>query len=109
MTTRQDKVNSLLQRLISEYFIHEKPDELTGLLTIKEVNVAPDMHDANVYFSVVGQDEQQTQKILESRKFILQKNLGRSLSMKFTPRLHFIHDSSGEYADHISKLLKQIK
>lgn len=109
MSTRQHKVNSLLQRLISEYFVREKPDDLTGLVTIKNVDVTADLEHAKVYFSVVGQDHADVLRILQARRHPIQKMLGQKLQMKMIPRVAFVSDSSGEYADHISQLINQIR
>lgn len=108
MTTRQEKVNSLLQQLVAEYIVRHKPEELTGLLTIKNADVTADLEHAKIYFSILGQNENETLAILRRHQGQVQRMLGQKLQMKIVPRIAFVPDTSGQYADHISKLIKKI-
>lgn len=108
MSTRQDKVNSLLQRLVAEHIARNKFDGLTGLLTIKQVEVTGDLKHGKIYFSVVGQDPQETRKILFSHLREIQRMINSKLQMKNVPRLTFLLDNSGEYADHIARIIHQL-
>ena len=67
MTTRQEKVNSLLQQILSEYLATEKFEGISGLLTITAVDVSPDLEQAKIYVSCLGQDPQEVLKILRDR------------------------------------------
>lgn len=109
MTTRQEKVNSLLQRLISEHLLIGRPEELTGLLTIKTVEVTADLEHAKVFFSVVGQDPDEVLRLLERQRHEIQKVMGQKLVMKKIPRLHFLYDASEEYVQHINKLIQKTR
>ena len=108
MSNRVEKVNSLLQRQISEYIIQEGLEGLTGLLTIKEVDTSPDLEQAKVYFSVVGQDYDQVLAILKKNIYHLQGALYKTLEMRKAPKIFFVPDTSGEYAGRISKVLKDL-
>lgn len=107
-STRQEKVNSVLQRLISEYLVAEKPEGITGLLTVTAVNVSADLEHAKVYFSSLGQDAAAVRKILTDNIYDIQGMLYQSLTMKKVPRIVFIPDSSGEHAGRITKVLKEL-
>lgn len=109
MTTRQQKVSSLIQREVSEYFNVHRPEGLSGLLTITKVDASPDLKHAKVFFSVVGQDEKKVVGILKKNLYDLQGVINRKLKMKMIPRIHFVADITGEYAEYISRLIKQTK
>jgi len=108
MSTRTEKINSLLQRKISEYLVVEKPDGITGLLTIKEVDTSADLEQAKVFFSVVGQDYDEVLGILKRNIYELQGSLYKTLEMRRVPKIFFVPDTSGEYAGYISKVLKDL-
>lgn len=105
---RQEKVNSLLQKEISGYLAREGVEGVSGLLTITGVDVSPDLEHAKVYYSVVGQSEDQVLPLLKGEIYELQGLLNRTLRMRKVPRIAFFADRSGEYAQHISQLIHNL-
>lgn len=108
MTTRQEKVNSLLQKVIAEHLREQDFEDLKGLVTITGVDVSPDLEYARVFFSVIGQEPEEVTQILKKNIYQIQGWLNRKLTMRKVPRVTFLSDYSGEYAGHIGKLLKDI-
>lgn len=109
MSTRQEKVNSLIQQEVSKYLLAEKPEGITGLLTITAVDVSGDLSLAKIYFSCLGQDQEAALKILREHIYDIQGMLYARLKMKKIPRIVFMSDASGEYAGRISKVLKDLE
>jgi ribosome-binding factor A len=72
--------------------------------------VSPDLHQARIFVSIMGTDEEQaaTMAGLESAKAHLRTELGRQVRMKFTPELTFIHDRGPEEAQQMEELLRKI-
>lgn len=108
-TTRQAKVNSLLKKEISSYLLNRDFEGIRGLLTITNVDVSPDLEQANVFFSVVGQPSREVAEILKKNIYEIQGMLNRKLIMRKVPRIVFVLDNSGEYAQHIGKLIRGLK
>ncbi|OGE77821.1 MAG: ribosome-binding factor A [Candidatus Doudnabacteria bacterium RIFCSPHIGHO2_01_FULL_46_14] len=108
MSTRQEKVNSLIQQLISQHLVEDKPEGITGLVTVTAVDVSGDLEHAKIFFSSLGQDPQDVLEILKKNIYEIQGVLYNKLEMKKVPRIAFISDSSGEYAEYISKVLKKL-
>ena len=108
MATRQEKVNSLLQREIASFILSEDLPGSEGLTTITKVDTTADLEDALVYFSTVGQDPIEVLKILERHIYKIQGMLNRKLEMRKVPRIKFVHDDSGAYAQKISELIKNL-
>ena len=108
MSTRQEKVNSLIQQLISQYLVEEKPEGITGLLTVTAVNVSPDLEHAKIFISALGQDTKAVIAILKNYIYDIQGMLYQKLEMKKIPRIVFISDSSGEHAGKITKMLEDL-
>ena len=107
-TTRQERINSLIQREIASFILSERFEGITGLITILKVDVTADLEHAKVFFSVVGQDETEVLKILRQHIYEMQGMLYDKLTMRKVPRLALVPDTSGEYAGHISKLIQEI-
>lgn len=108
MTTRQNKVNSLLKREISNYLLAEDLEGISGILTITDVDVSPDLEHAKVFFSVVDQDPNKALTILKSHIYEIQGVLNQKLVMHKIPRIVFIPDQSGEYAQRIQQVIRKL-
>lgn len=111
MTSRRmAQVNQLLKEELSELILREVKDPRIGFVTLTEVKVSPDLHQAQVYFSVLGDEEelQDSRAALEHAAGFLRHQLGRRLALRYIPELHFIYDRSLERAQRIETLLRQI-
>jgi ribosome-binding factor A len=82
-------------------------DPRLGMVTITDVRVTGDLHDATLFYTVLGTAEEQdaTAAALESAKGILRSEVGRQTGVKFTPTLTFVRDAVPETAKHIEDLL----
>lgn len=107
---RTDRVSNLIKEEISNYIIKEIKDPRIKFVTILRVAVSPDMHNAKVYYSVYGDEEEKKQaaKGLESASEYMRRLLKKSIVLKWIPKLNFIYDDSIEYASKIEELLKKV-
>lgn len=82
---------------------------LTGV-TITRVRVTADTKRADVYYSVLGDEEMRhsAQDGLESASGWLRRELGSRTRLRNTPALFFHWDPSLEYSEHIDQLLDQL-
>ena len=66
-----------------------------------------DLHEATVYYTVYGSDEEKTgtAAALESAKGVLRSEIGRQTGVRFTPTLTFVADAVPENAAAIEDLL----
>lgn len=108
MSTRQQKVNSLLQREISEYLLEEGFEGIAGIVTITGADASPDLEHAKIFFSVVGQETEAVLAILKQHIYEIQGMLNRKMAMREVPRIVFVPDPSGAYAQHISQLIHRL-
>jgi ribosome-binding factor A len=110
MFKRSEKVAEAIHELISELLIKGLKDPRIGFVTITGVKVTDDLHQATVYFTVIGSDEEKTatgQGLSSARGFI-RKEMGKSLRMRYVPELFFRYDESVAYGSRIESLLKEI-
>ncbi len=107
---RMRRVNELIQREVSvlcEEFVVPNVD---SLLTVTAVRTTPDLRQATVSVSVLGDDEQKRQvfrSILNERRHI-QAELGQRIRLKYTPVLKFELDDRIAAADRIMGIIREL-
>lgn len=103
------KVNESVREVVAGE-LAELTDPGIGFVTITGCDVAPDLRNATVYYSVMGTDEEseETAEALHRAAPRLQATIGRSLRLKYTPRLHFEVDPSIDQGLRINRLLTEL-
>lgn len=110
MSRRTDRVNDLIREELSKLIREELNDpRLHGLLTITKVDVSPDLRQARAHISVLGSDEDRasTMEALQSARAFLRHELGKRITMRSTPNLRFVSDTSMEEAQVLTDLMRQ--
>jgi ribosome-binding factor A len=102
---RTDQVGEQVREEIMSIIRRELKDPRIGFVSITAVRMSPDLRQARVRVSVLGDPDQQKASI----KGLIRHELGRRLqNLKFSPDLRFELDPSIEYSVHISELLKEV-
>jgi ribosome-binding factor A len=99
-----------LRQEISEIIVRDLKDPRIGMASITEVKLSPDLRNATVKVSVVGQEESRKAAIdgLEHAKGFIRRELGLRLSnLRFAPDLHFQLDEGVAYSVRVSQLLRE--
>src|ERR671935_2821530 len=107
---RVERVAAQLRQEISEIIVRDLKDPRIGMASITEVKLSPDLRNATVKVSVVGESEGQHAAIdgLEHAKGFIRRELGARLSnLRFAPDLHFQLDEGVAYSVRVSQLLKE--
>jgi len=108
---RTDQVGEQVREEIMSIIRRELKDPRIGFVSITGVRMSPDLRQARVRVSVLGDHDEHKASIegLESARGLIRHELGRRLqNLKFSPELRFELDSSIEYAVHINQLLKEV-
>jgi ribosome-binding factor A len=107
MPDRMRRVNEAVREVVSARLAEGLRDPRIGFVTVTSVDTSPDLRQARVYVSVLGDEEQRaaTMAGLESAHGVLQQSVARELRMKHTPTLQFVFDESIERGMRISELL----
>jgi ribosome-binding factor A len=83
------------------------------MISITDVEVTDDLGLAKVYFSVLGEHEEQTalqiQHLLNSKKGVVRHEISQRMVMRQHPEFKFIYDSTPASAARIEALLKQVR
>jgi len=107
MTQRTKRVDELLRQEISQILSREIADPEIGFATVTEVETAPDLRHARVWFSVIGQkaERDQTVRALERAMVYVRRQLGTRLRLRRIPELHVRLDDSVERGTRVLQLL----
>lgn len=109
-TRRQRRVAELIHRELSVLLMREVRDPRVANVTITEVRVTQDLLLARVYFSVMGEAEEEKEAAagLNSACGFLRTQLADRVQLRFVPELIFELDTSAAYGRRIDELLDQI-
>lgn len=109
---RSDRVGDLIKEEIASMALRGGiKDPRVGYITITKVKMSPDLKEARVYFSQMGEKEdiEKSIKGLESASGFIRRHLAKSLKLKHIPNLKFFFDDTIEYSDHINRVIKEMK
>ncbi len=111
MRIRQKKVIVALKKEIGSIIQNELGDTRLGFVTIMRVDLSPDLRDAQVYFSVLGEEKQRkaTQKALKKAKPFIRYLVGQRMSLRYVPEIVFKYDQSTEYSIRIQEKLNRLE
>ncbi len=108
-SNRIGRINEEVQRELSSLLRELKDPRVSGLISITNVEVTPDLRFAKVYVSVLEADRaRDTLKGLKSAGGYLRRELGARLNLRHTPQLDFVLDDSIAYGAHIFDLLSKL-
>lgn len=110
MSRRTERINDQLREEISDLVLRELKDpRISGLVSITEVDVAPDLSHAKVFVSVLGSDEERasTMRALAAGAQFVRRALRRRLTIRRVPELEFLADDSLAHGARILSLLDE--
>ncbi len=109
MSNRTIRVNELVQRELSD-ILHRNFQSEAVAITITDVRVSPDLHDAKVLISVVGNEEVAEQKLrwLRTKAVEIRQELGRRIVLKFLPKFVYALDPSVGRVERLTKVLDEL-
>lgn len=107
MSRRTQRIAEQLRAEIARLLREEVADPRIGLVTLTGVDVAPDLGNARVLWSTLGDDPEATARGLESAAGFLRRRLAATLPLKRVPELRFRHDPSLELGDRTLALLRE--
>ncbi len=110
---RQLRVGEEIRHVISAALQHGGFDDPvlmeSGLITITEVRISPDLKNATVYaMPLGGRNLASVLEALNAQAFFFQREIAHRMKIRFTPKLRFVADDSFGEADRIERLIKQI-
>ncbi len=103
------RVNEAVREVISEG-ISELKDPRVGFVTITGVKTSPDLRQAKVFVSVLGNERKREKTLagLAAAHGVLQARVARELRLKRTPLLTFEYDPTVEHGVRMTQLIDEL-
>ena len=111
VSRRQQRLNQLLREEIARLLRYETEDpQLASLMSVTEVDIAPDLQRAKVFVSVLAEEDEarETLKRLRHAARFFRRELAERLNLRHTPQLDFELDTSIARGDRVLRLLREI-
>jgi ribosome-binding factor A len=108
VTRRQKQVSSLIQKELSDLLEKKVSDPRLDFATITAVEISPDLRQAHVFVSVMG-NQQGAMEAFDRAASFLRRELGSRLTLRYVPELTFYLDDSLKRGERIDQLLEEIQ
>jgi len=106
---RSDRLASQIQRELASLIHNKLKDPRLSAPSILEVQVSKDLSQAKVYFSVLNPEEaEQSLRALKHASGYLQRQVGKVMKARITPKLVFIYDDSDIRGRTMSELIDSV-
>jgi ribosome-binding factor A len=104
------KAAEAVREVVSMAILAELRDPRVRDVTVLHVDVSPDMRQAKVHVSVMGDERQQNLSLrgLQSSAGFLQSKIAERIDTRYTPRLTFVLDQGVKKSIEIAKILKEV-
>jgi ribosome-binding factor A len=107
---RASRVGDQIRAELAELLARAVHDPGIGFLTITHVKVSPDLQQARVYYTTLGDDTARkgTERALTRATPFLRRQIGQRLRLKRVPELTFLYDEAIEKGDRIERILLEL-
>ncbi|MEU5693957.1 30S ribosome-binding factor RbfA [Actinosynnema sp. NPDC020468] len=112
---RARKLSKRISQIVASALEHEVKDPRLARVTITDTKVTGDLHDATVYYTVLGEkidsppDLAGAAAALEAAKGVLRSMVGQQTGVRFTPTLTFVTDTVPDEARRMDELLARAR
>lgn len=105
---RARKLADRIKTVVAETVERGVKDPRLGFVTFTDARVTPDLREATVFYTVLGDDtaHNDTAAALESAKGVIRAEIAKQCRLRFTPTLTFVADHVPETAEHIEALVR---
>ena len=106
---RKLRVGQEIQRLLAEVLRTELKDpRVSALVTITDVDVSPDLKQARVFVTLLGDEEacENTLDALNRCAPFLRRSLSSRMSLRSVPALRFVFDASVDRGARVTRLIE---
>jgi ribosome-binding factor A len=108
--SRPERVGEQIRQEIGQLLSRDVHDPRIGFVTVTRVKMSPDLQQARVYYTIIGDDraKQETARGLDAARPFLRRHLGSRIRLRRVPELTFEFDRSVEHQDRVEQLLQEI-
>lgn len=104
------KAAEAIREVVSMAILTELRDPRVKNVTVLGVELSPDMREAKVAVSIMGNDSQQRTALkgLQNSSGFLQTKIAERIDTRYTPRLTFVIDEGVKKSVAVQQILEQI-
>jgi len=108
--SRPDRVADQIRGEIGQLLAREVHDPGIGFVTITRVQVTPDLQQARIFYTALGDDKarRDSARALGRAVPFLRRQIGARLRLRRVPELTFLYDESIAGQDRIEQLLQDL-
>ena len=106
---RIGRINDDIKQELADLLPTLKDPRVHGIVSITRVDTTADLRYCKVYVSALEKENlSQVIKGLKSASCFLRRELGRRMSLRYTPELQFIADDSIEQGTRLIKMMEDL-
>ncbi len=111
MTRRTERVGNVIQRELSTFILRDLSDPRLGFITLSKADVSPDLSQAKVVVSVMGDEDEKQAALAALTQYAprMRTHLAKVLHMRTVPRVIFELDRNLDHGIRIAELLKEVR
>lgn len=103
------RIESLIRKELGATLLRYPKDRIFVGVTITAVDVSPDLAVAKIFFSLFDNIFiEDAIHVLQREDRFLRKILAKSLNLRITPKLIFVHDDSIRKSQELMKLINSV-
>jgi ribosome-binding factor A len=108
---RASRVGDQIREELASLLTRQVHDPGIGFVTITHVKVSPDLQQARVYYTTIGDEKarKESGRALGRATPFLRRQIGQRLRLKRVPELTFFYDETIEKGDRIEQILLELK
>ncbi|WP_336853081.1 30S ribosome-binding factor RbfA [Sinomonas albida] len=108
---RAARLAQRIKVVVAEALRKSVKDDRAEAITVTDARVTNDLQHATVYYTVFGDSAAQegAREVLDAKKGVLRREVGRNLTIRLTPTLEFVADEVPVNASHVEDLLRQAR
>ncbi len=108
VTRRQRQISNLIKKELGDLLEKKVSDPRLDFATITAVEISPDLRQAHVFVSTLGNQQVTLEGFAHAAGF-LRRELGSRLYLRYVPELTFCLDNSFERGERVDQLLEEIQ
>lgn len=103
------KVAEAVREIVSTVVLFELKDPRVKHVTVLRAEVSPDLRNAKVYVSVMGDEKTQSLTLhgLNSARGFIQSKIAERLDTRYTPVLQFVSDPGVKFSAQASAVIRE--
>jgi ribosome-binding factor A len=109
MSRRTERIAEGIREEVARLLAREVKDPRIGFVTVTRVSVTPDLHVAQIYVGVLGDQAKRDGTLVGLRHSAgyMRRSVGQRLGLRFAPELHFVYDEGLDATERVAQLLDE--